>query len=80
MNVGRKEIERFAELVRADEREACCSPEVLNRAAINADDSPAVVVQKYRASILARGNTILDFPVVIDETIPPGMFKVVTKP
>jgi hypothetical protein len=50
---------RFAALVAAkaaaDEREACCDPDITNSADICAADMPHVVVQKYQAAIRARG-------------------------
>jgi hypothetical protein len=48
-------VERFAALVRAAEREACCGGDVLNSANISGDDSPHQVIEKYRAAIRARG-------------------------
>lgn len=50
-------IERFAGLVAAAEREACCLPDVTNAAEILGNDTPHVVVEKYRAAIRARGAT-----------------------
>ena len=50
MNVGRKEIEAFAELVRADEREACAK--VCDDWPNGRDD-----VYSIGAAIRARGNT-----------------------
>lgn len=40
-----------------EEREACCSGEVVNAANINGADNPHQVVAKYQAAIRARGNT-----------------------
>jgi len=48
---------RFAALVAAAEREACCSGEVLNAANINGGDHPHQVIEKYQAAIRARGQT-----------------------
>jgi hypothetical protein len=50
----KERLERFADLVRADEREACCGGDVLNSANISGDDSPHQVIEKYRAAIRAR--------------------------
>ena len=47
-------LERFAALVAAAEREACCSGEVLNAANINGGDHPHQVIEKYQAAIRAR--------------------------
>ena len=47
--------QQFADLIRADEREACCGGDVLNSANISSDDSPHQVIEKYRAAIRARG-------------------------
>jgi hypothetical protein len=52
-----EQLARFAALVRADERKACCSAEVLNAANINGADLPHQVYEKYTAAIMARGNT-----------------------
>ena len=54
---GDETLERFASLVAAAEREACCSGEVLNAANINGGDHPHQVIEKYQAAIRARGNT-----------------------
>ena len=49
------DLARFAALVAAKEREACCDPVITNSADICAADMPHVVVQKYQAAIRARG-------------------------
>ena len=49
------QLERFAALVAAAEREACCFGEVLNAANINGGDHPHQVIEKYQAAIRARG-------------------------
>jgi hypothetical protein len=50
-------LRRFAALVAAAEREACCSGHIVNAASINASDYPHQVVAKYQAAIRARGET-----------------------
>lgn len=52
---GVNQIERFAALVAAAEREACCSGHIINAAKISAADMPHIVVHKYQAAIRARG-------------------------
>ncbi len=49
------DLERFAALVAAAEREACCSGEVISAANIYGGDFPHQVVEKYQAAIRARG-------------------------
>lgn len=57
--VGIDELQAFAaqvaEKAAAQEREACCEPDVTNSAGICAADMPHVVVQKYQSAIRARG-------------------------
>ena len=48
-------LERFAALVAAHEREACCSGDVVNASDIGGADHPHQVVAKYQAAIRARG-------------------------
>lgn len=54
---SKDELIVFAESVAAAEREACCLPDVTNAAEILGNDTPHVVVEKYRAAIRARGAT-----------------------
>jgi isopropylmalate/homocitrate/citramalate synthase len=49
-------LHRFATLVAAHEREACCGPEVLNSANVIGSDNPHQVYAKLCAAIRARGN------------------------
>lgn len=49
-------IARHLDAAVQKEREACCGPDVTNRAGICAADMPHVVVQKYCAAIRARNN------------------------
>ena len=49
------ELKRFATLVAAAEREACCGPAVLNSAGVIGSDNPHQVYAKLCAAIRARG-------------------------
>ena len=53
MDVGRKEIEAFAELVRADEREACAK--VCDRMAQRTQDIRSAALESAAENIRARG-------------------------